>query len=511
MSRRTIAVVVAVAVVAVTPSAYADHVQPAAVTFAPAAVYPVQFFPNDAASGDFDGDGDIDLAVTGEDYTEVVDNDGTGAFGPPRVVNRLPGGSIVAGDLDNDGFADLVWNSSDGLAVALNDGDGTFARESVRPGVGGPLALADLDADGNLDVVAGVAVLLGDGTGTFVRQPDIGTRTLEAVATGDVDGDGNLDIVGVEYVPDGDDVARLFLGDGTGDFTDEGTVPLADRSTAIVLHDLNGDGALDLAAANYFAGGISLLFGDGTGEFDPQPTIPVDADLDSLVAADFDRDGAVDLAASGATTSIDANPIRIFVGDNSGTFTAGPVLDAFGTGLSADDLDGDGDLDLSVVDFFETLYVSLNTSSSGPPGTCTIIGTPGNDRLQGTSGADVICGLGGNDTLLGGNGNDRLIGGNGDDRLFGGFGADQLDGNAGDDSLDGGLGSDRLRGGPGTDSCAPSRRDVITGCEYHPRAAATVAGWDRLTTPYAVTGSASGCTRWTSTSPWSRTWSTSAT
>jgi len=368
------------------------------------------------------------------------------------VVNRLPGGSIVAGDVGNDGFADLVWNRSSGLVVALNDGDGTVAKESVRRDAGGALALADLDADGNLNVGAGVAVLLGDGTGVSVR-PVCSSVT------------------------------------GRANFVDEGTVALGDFSIALVLDDLDGDGALDLAAANYFARGTSVRLGDGTGQFDPHTGKRRPGQARGCRPRSGRGGGS---AASGATTSIGANPIRSFVGDNSGTFTAGQVLDGYGTGLSADDLDGDGDLDLSAVDFFEKLYVSLNTSSSAPPGACTITGTRGNNRLQGTSGADVICGLGGNDRLIGGNGNDRLIGGNGNDRLFGGFGADQLDGNADDDSLDGGLG---IRS-------APKRSRHRQLCTVAPRRdhrlrvtasrAATVAGWEPLTPPYDGTGSATG-------------------
>jgi hypothetical protein len=175
-------------------------------TFALASTLPGPY--GRAALFDLDGDGVLDLISIS---TSVVTRKGLGggAFGPPMSV---PAGTypnfIALGDIDHDGLVDLVLASEgsgpNGVTVHMGTTGPSFATATIVPV---PFrcydpALADVDVDGHLDLVAvtsqpcAAVVLYGDGTGAFPtwRVHDAGSWSL-AKALADVDGDGMLDIV----------------------------------------------------------------------------------------------------------------------------------------------------------------------------------------------------------------------------------------------------------------------------------------------------------------------------
>jgi hypothetical protein len=107
--------------------------------------------------------------------------------------------TVLAGDLDGDGWPDLVAQGT----VLRNDGTGLFVVGSSFPeGVGpneGSEALADLDGDGRLDLVAttqsDVAVLTGNGDGTFAAAAHFGAGAIPTVpVAADLNGDGLVDL-----------------------------------------------------------------------------------------------------------------------------------------------------------------------------------------------------------------------------------------------------------------------------------------------------------------------------
>jgi hypothetical protein len=118
---------------------------------------------NSVAAGDFDGDGDLDLAVANDasNTVSILTNDGSGTFAQTSIpaVGSGPW-SVAAGDLDGDGDLDLaVANRSNSVSVLTNDGSGAFVETSTAALGSNPndVAAGDLDGDGDLDL----AVVLG--------------------------------------------------------------------------------------------------------------------------------------------------------------------------------------------------------------------------------------------------------------------------------------------------------------------------------------------------------------
>jgi len=221
------------------------------------------------ASGDFNGDGKVDLVVgtVGDPpptagVVTVLLGDGTGNFSPGPDFN-LDGTinirSMVAGDFNGDGNLDVAvgngisgGNASFPIAILFGDGTGGFSDASF-PNIGNDPTLVtagDFNGDGNLDLAIGgqdfITVLLGDGTGGFspVTSPVSDDDDIFGILAGDFNGDGILDVAINTFFD-----AVVFLGDGTGHFqqaasTDFGLSP----PFVLTAGDFNGDGRLDLAA-----------------------------------------------------------------------------------------------------------------------------------------------------------------------------------------------------------------------------------------------------------------------
>lgn len=163
--------------------------------------------------------------------------------------------NVAAADLDGDGDVDLATTSfmpgqPGSLFVFVNDGIGDFqGRASYDPkGNAHGLALADLNADGALDVITGndrsytVSVLLGTGDGTFGTARTYPAGNTHSIAVVDVDGDGRLDILSVSI-----DDAKVWFHRGTGDGSFVETQGIAAAvAGGLAAADMNGDGKPDL-------------------------------------------------------------------------------------------------------------------------------------------------------------------------------------------------------------------------------------------------------------------------
>ena len=282
---------------------------------------PVGSVPASIVAGDWNADGKLDLAVAntglpppGSDDVSVLLGDGAGAFAPAQSFpagGSIPS-SIISGDFNGDGRLDLaVANRGVSAAsILLGDGVGGFAFagqfslvfQSVFS-----IAAGDFNGDGNLDLVgtndfAGfVTVLLGTGTGSFGAPHQFPAGILPlAVAVGDVNDDGKVDLV---VANEAGSTVSVLLGDGLGAFLSPTPFPAGNGTRSVALADFNTDGHLDIAAVNEQSSTVSVLLRDGSGGFGPTTNFPAGTFPRFVAIADFDGDTLPDLAV--ASTSSD--------------------------------------------------------------------------------------------------------------------------------------------------------------------------------------------------------------
>ena len=268
------------------------------------------------AVGDFNGDGNIDLVVTASaaGKVDILLGNGDGTFQAP--VTYATGGKrpqfVAVGDFNGDGKPDLVVTNtgSESVGVLLGNGDGTF-QTAVNYGVGNiptAVAIGDFNNDGKPDLAAGIgcsscgggfAIFLGNGDGTF--QPPtiyITDNYVPTLATADLNGDGNLDLVIGENA-----IVGVVFGHGDGTFGPTVySYPCGSGTENLVLADFNGDGNMDVAAVGD-GESVTVLLGAADGSFGPGVSFLVAAGPVALAAANFNGSEKPDLAVADVTSS----------------------------------------------------------------------------------------------------------------------------------------------------------------------------------------------------------------
>jgi uncharacterized protein (DUF2141 family) len=380
-----------------------------------------------AAFVDLDGDGDLDVMV-GEQGGAFSYFKNTGTAVAPALVSQtgaanpmnglsVPGDARPAfADLDGDGDLDLVAGASDGTFYYFrNTGSATAPGFAAITGASNPLdgrdvgddsapAFADLDGDGDLDLMSGE--LAGQffyfrNTGSVVTPAftpitgasnpmngfDVGSNSNPAF--GDVDGDGDFDLVA------GDSTGAFAMFENTVSATSPvfaqrtgGANPLsgfnATSRSAPALGDFDGDGDLDLVSGRD-DGGFAAFRNQRSK---PIPKVLAEASLTGLDAgnlstpalADLDGDGDLDLVSgerSGVflyfrNTGTAINAAFVAVTGAANPFNGLDVGDysapAFG------DFDGDGDLDLVSGELYGHFVYYQNTGNAINPAFVQVTG-----------------------------------------------------------------------------------------------------------------------------------------
>src|SRR5262249_2112940 len=190
---------------------------------------------------------------------------------------------------------------------------------------GGPISVAvgDFNGDGVPDVAIGdydagsVSVTLGSGYQKAVSVP-LGA-TVRQIALADLDGDGNLDVVAVCTDPN---IAAVLKGKGDGTFERPARLDLSSRGLAILAADLNGDGIPDLGIGQ--DQGMLIAFGNGDESFRSADPIFLGAEPVAIRSGDFNGDGFPDLAVAGVDgANFGSGSVSILPGSGDGGFAVG--------------------------------------------------------------------------------------------------------------------------------------------------------------------------------------------
>ena len=272
-------------------------------------------------AADLDGDGDQDVlaASAGDDKVAWYRNGGTGTFGPQGVISNQANGAwfVAAADLDGDGDLDVLSASQNDNKIAWypnTNGKGLFgAPRIVTTAADKPVALAvvDLDGDSDLDVASASSgddriawYENADGSGTFGPLQAITTAAEGAafVAAADLDGDGDLDVLSASVFDD--TIAWYEKLDGTDGFGPEQAIDAtAFQVLQVRAADLDADSDLDVLAA--VAGEDTVVWYenlDGRATFGPPQVVTAAADgATSAIAADLDGDGDLDVVSTAQT------------------------------------------------------------------------------------------------------------------------------------------------------------------------------------------------------------------
>jgi len=266
----------------------------------------------DPRLGDYDGDGDLDVAFDkGSFQLHVIANDGRGTFFGSAII-PLPIGwfpsDLRVGDLNEDGRADLVVSvgpsatADDAVGVVLGEPALAFAAPRWYGAGVNPtgIAVADVNRDGDLDVLSAdkgsgtVSVLWGEGDGTL-RPAYHAAPMPEFLEHGDLDEDGLQDLVAASH----NGTITTLRGLGNGRFAPGVTVETGLSVTGLLLRDMNGDGHLDaVASGGPIAGGrLITRLGDGHGAFGASVTTTLPDGVQGFDVGDVDEDGRLDVVA----------------------------------------------------------------------------------------------------------------------------------------------------------------------------------------------------------------------
>ncbi|MDP6763660.1 MAG: VCBS repeat-containing protein [Planctomycetota bacterium] len=327
--------------------------------------------PRDLAIGDLNGDGRPELAFANADARRVGVLFGNAPYGF-RQARRVPTGraphSIACGDLDGDGRAEAaVLNSLDGtLSVLPNVGGNLRSGAGLRAGEGADhVAVEDLDADGDLDVVwtsrdaSGVHLrgALGDGSGELEPLAEaaelVGVREAEGALFRAAD--GRVEV----FIADREAGHLAWFDVGISGATlrnkrlDSIALPAAPRTItpltvagrevlAVAMGTEQGRAGMALVEARRTADGGSLIAGEGPRTW----TLPI-----ALCAADFDGDGFDDLAHLGRMRpGRTVGMVEVFLQREGGTWKELPTFESGQRpfGIAARDLTGDGRAEIVV-------------------------------------------------------------------------------------------------------------------------------------------------------------------
>ncbi|QDU56648.1 FG-GAP repeat protein [Aeoliella mucimassa] len=282
------------------------------------------------AAGDLDGDGQRDLVIGYETGAQVWwNNDGTFVAGP--IISDRVTSQVAVGDFDEDGDLDVAIKTNEGRTFFANDGYGNLTKYFVFGGNYSSFSeFTDVDGDGDLDFYDDVTQL-NDGNGYFVAADNSHDGASQHLF-GDFNGDGDLDL----YTSQG-----TFDNVGHGFFQYISGYAWSESFNNAQLGDMDGDGDLDAVIA--VSGANRVWLNDGSGALVDSGQLLGSAVSNNVSLADFDGDGDLDaLFANGGSANV------LWLNDGLGNLTYSGIEFDEGTtnSFAISDFNGDGTLDV---------------------------------------------------------------------------------------------------------------------------------------------------------------------
>jgi hypothetical protein len=306
-------------------------------TFSAAVSYPAGNGAWHLATGDFDEDGITDLAVSNNvapGGVTVLHGLGSGGVGNGTFIAQAfyPTANIAtdihAADLNEDGIEDLVVAVpyTGRVAVLIGQGaagvgNGSFASAVTYVGGLEPfnLTVADLDADGILDLAVGngtnggVQFLRGGGAagvgdGTFVSPVLITTGNVTATIAADVNQDGILDLIANHADGFGATPLKLLLGNGNGTFGPPQSYGGGWLPCGFAIGKFDGSAKVDLAYCSYLDNQVSVMLGVCEGP-PPPPGVPV---ITSVRDVPHDQGGKLFLTWTASGFDVEGGPVTSY-------------------------------------------------------------------------------------------------------------------------------------------------------------------------------------------------------
>jgi hypothetical protein len=380
--------------------------------------------PRGISAEDFNGDEipdlvDANLGTLGVDGSQTLDvffGRGDGTF---SLAQSIPAGAIdmpygmATADLRGMGGCDVIVPNKCGgtVSVFLCRPDGTFDGPATFPSNDTwSVSAGDLDGDGVIDLAVAnfdteaISLLVGKGDGAFepaITLPATAGMKPRGVEFGDLNGDGLADMVVPSDTQDGR--VAIFINrsePGRVSFDEPDIIHVGQFTGVALIHDLDGDGGLDVMASSLTSNHVSVLMGRGDGTFAPPAHYATGQIWPfGLALSDMDGDANPDLVASGVSGIRNS----VLPGDGRGGF--GPPqhfeVEAPSRWLTTADFDMDGRMDVAVgnytlngrfdarpEEFFKSVSVMLNRSAEAggrPTAFRTNCGGPAVTSTRGTS------------------------------------------------------------------------------------------------------------------------------
>jgi hypothetical protein len=342
--------------------------------FALAGTRAVGSSPRGIARGDLNQDGRADLVVAnfGAGSATVLLGRRDGSVLPDRWGD-LPSGSgaraVATGDFNNDGRLDLAVGPQSASRVWVHDNDTAFVAPalSFRQQSTGfffytPLAVADFNDNGIPDVLADRTIVLD--SKTTVRLAIDARASVIDVDAADYDRDGHQDALVAKGIFDGQGRPAafsldLYLGNGRGQFRFGRMVEgMPNGLQGFRRADLDRDGHLDVVAFSH--GELYVKRGIGSGPL-VETVIPLPAEVAGFELGDMNRDGVLDAVVA----HFNPASISVYPGDGSGGFGAPAVAasDIYFLSFGLGDLNHDGRLDIVADD--GSVVVTVMASDDG--------------------------------------------------------------------------------------------------------------------------------------------------